>query len=440
MYLRHITDAVRTALTDTPVVLVVGPRQAGKSTLVQSLVKSHESFIGAEIAGNGSLSPVQDQPAVARYITLDNPAVLAVARQDPVSFVDGLTESVVIDEVQRAPELFLPLKASVDRDRRPGRFLLTGSANVLTLPQVADALVGRIEVIHLWPLSQGELIGVRERFLDALFAADFELPTGLSAGPNRQELLEIMLRGGYPEAVARSAPARRRAFFQAYVNTLLSRDVRDLLGISDVSRLAQLIVALASRVGGGVNTEDLSRTLGIPATTLRRYLDLLEVIFVVTRLPAWAVNIIGVRVIKSPKLYMTDTGLLADQLGVTTERMTRDPTLVGALLENFVVTELQKQASWNPLAPKLFHYRESGGREVDIVLEAPDGRVVGVEVKATGTLGAKEFANLRQFADKVGDRFVRGIILYGGTEAVAFAPNLYALPVHSLWATWERNT
>ncbi|HXC24636.1 MAG TPA: ATP-binding protein [Gemmatimonadaceae bacterium] len=422
MYPRYLADSLTAALADTPVVLLVGPRQVGKSTLART------------VASQAVPDNLNDR-SPARYITFDDVDVLTAARQDSIAFIANLEGPVVLDEIQRAPELFLPIKAAVDRDRRPGRFLLTGSADVLTLPTVADSLAGRMEIVHLWPLSQGEIAGAREHFLETVFAPTLKLPgDGDRAHQqvDRQTLIQAVVRGGYPEAVARPSAARRRAFFQSYVSTLLNRDVRDLSGISDVSRLNQLLTAVAGRVGGLTKGEDLSRTLAIPATTLRRYLDLFEMMFLVTPLPAWSLNM-GTRVIKSPKLYLSDTGLLANQLGATVDRIARDPSIFGPLLENFVVNELRKQASWSVDAPTLYHYRAQSGHEVDIVLEAPDGRLVGIEVKATATPGPREFAGLRHLAERVGTRFVRGIVLYGGTDWLPFGPDLYAVPIGALW-------
>lgn len=429
MYTRFVASSVQAALLDTPVVLIIGPRQAGKSTMAQQVALSRT-----------------DTGEQTRYITLDDLDVLAAAKQDPVEFIASLDGPVVIDEIQRAPELFLSIKASVDRNRQPGRFLLTGSADVLLLPKVADSLAGRMEVIHLWPLSQGEILGWQTHFIDNVFAPQFSLSRSLAPSlPHspavdlkdskiavRQELVNTVIRGGYPEAVKRDSPSRRRAFFRSYVNTLLTRDVRDLSGVSDVSRLAQLLTALAGRVGSLAKGEDLSRTLAIPATTLRRYLDLLEVMFIVTPLPAWSVNI-GSRVIKSPKLYMVDTGLLANQISATESRITKEPSVFGPLLENFVVSELQKQITWSDVAPSMFHFRATAGQEVDIVLEAPDGRVVAIEVKATATPTARDFSGLKYMAERLGDKMVRGIVLYGGKESLPFGPNLFAIPVRALW-------
>jgi hypothetical protein len=290
-----------------------------------------------------------------------------------------------------------------------------------------------MEIVHLWPLSQGEMLGVKESFLDLAFAKDFSLKKVTAKRDySRTDLIDILVRGGYPEALVRADPFRRSDFFNAYVTTLLSRDVRDLAGIADVSQISRLLRALVSRVGSILNTADLSRTLEIPATTLKRYFGLLEAIFLVQQVPPWSTNL-DIRVTKSPRVYFTDTGLLAHQARWSAEALADNTWTLGPLLENFVVLELRKQMGWNRSAVSMSYYRTPDGNEVDIVLEGNDGRVVGVEVKATKTLDSKDFRGLQHFAERLGKKLVRGVLLYTGTEKLAFGPNLYALPIGALW-------
>ncbi len=407
MFRRHLAPQVLAALADTPVVLLHGARQAGKSTLAMELA-----------AG----------PHPARYLTLDDAAVLAAAKSDPAGFIAGLKGPVVLDEVQRAPELFLPMKLAVDRDRRPGRFLLTGSANVLLLPRLSEALAGRMEVLTLWPLSQGEIDGVVEDFIDRIFASAFPLRATVVS---REEMARRIVAGGFPEVVLRASP-RRPAWFRSYLTTILQRTVRDLAAIERLHEVPRLLSVLAGRMGTLLNVADLSRTLGIPLTTLQRYLVLLQTAFLLHLLPAWTPGVRR-RVLKSPKILLVDTGLAAHLVGLDSRGMMANVELWGAFVETFVVVELLKQAGWSATRCSLYHFRTVRGEEVDVVLESPDGRVVGVEVKAAVSIDAGDFRGLRVLAQAAGRRFLRGILLYFGEEAVPFGGNLYALPISSLW-------
>jgi len=416
MYRRNIEAALLAALRDTPVVLVKGARQAGKSTLVRT-----------QLAG--------EHPA--RYLTLDDAAVLAAAAHDPEAFIDSLAGPVVIDEVQRVPELFLAIKAAVDRERRPGRFLLTGSADVLLLPRVADALVGRLEPLTLWPLSQGEIEGTRETFIDDLFAP--RLRGFAAASEGRSELLHRLVRGGFPEAVTRTNEDRRRAWFASYLTTILQRDIRDLAQIEGLTALPRLLALLAARCGGLLNVSELSRTSGLPNTTLRRYLVLFETAFLVQLLPAWSAGLES-RLVKSPRLHLCDSGLACHLMGTDLQRLQGTPDLVGPLLETFVTNELRKQSGWSRTRVSLYHFRTHAGREVDLVLESDAGNVVGIEVKASSSLGASDLQGLRALQEAAGSRFLRGVVLYGGREPVAFASNLHALPLETLWGSGGTRT
>ncbi|HVS73696.1 MAG TPA: ATP-binding protein [Phycisphaerae bacterium] len=389
-------------------VFVQGARQTGKSTLVRHMR-------GAE---------------ARPYFTLDDAATLAAAEGDPTGFVSGLGEAVVIDEVQRAPGLALAIKAAVDRGRRPGRFLLTGSANALVLPKLAEALAGRIEIHTLWPLSQGELEGRRETFLDAVFSGHFRV-----AGGGESEwpgLVERMGRGGYPEMLSRSSEERRRAWFGSYVTSIVQRDVRDITNIRDVSDLPRLLALVGTRAASLLDYADIARGTGIPQTTVKRHMALLEATFLVQTLPAWFTNI-GKRLVKAPKMLINDTGLLMYLLGTGTERLREDRTLGGSMLENFVAMELFKQSGWSKVQPKLHHFRTHGGEEVDLVLEDREGRIVGIEVKASASVNGGTFRGLQALAQAAGNKFVRGVVLYTGGAAVSFGEKLVAAPVDALW-------
>ncbi|MBN1942903.1 MAG: ATP-binding protein [Phycisphaerae bacterium] len=409
MFQRHISSRLLEALADSPVVLLHGARQTGKSTLVQHITST-------------------DHPA--KYFTFDDAAVLGAASADPVGFLAGIESSIALDEIQRTLGLFLAIKADVDRNRKPGRYLLTGSANVLMLPKLSESLAGRMEILPLWPLSQGEIEGRPEGFIDSLFAYKPIKP--IKRLKDEPTLLDRILRGGYPEAYHRESPNRRRAWFNSYVSTILQRDVRDLANIDGLNAMPRLLSLLASRIGSLMNHAEVSRSLGIPQTTLKRYLALLEATFLVQPLPAWSSNL-GKRLVKSPKLYLNDTGLAGSLLDLLEERTLRQSPFLGPMVENFVVMELRKQTTWSKTESGLFHFRTLGGLEVDVVLESPSGDLVGIEVKTSATVSAGDFKGLRALAEETGKRFHRGVVLYRGHEIVPFAKNLHAIPIEVLW-------
>ena len=406
---RRLTPQVLAALADTPVVFVRGPRQAGKTTLVQNL---------------------RDHGYDGEYRTLDDAASLAAARNDPDGFVAALPERAIVDEVQRAPDLFRAIKASVDRKRKPGRFLLTGSANALVLPQVSESLAGRMEVLTLLPFSQGEIEGREEVFVEALFAAEFR-PRKIKTG-GWPDLAERIARGGFPEVLTRADAKRRAAWFNSYVTAILERDVRDLANVQNLSELPRLLRLIAARAAGVLNLADLARDARLPLTTLQRHWALLEAVFFVQTLPAWSGNLSS-RLAKAPKVALCDSGLLCHLVDVDAARLQSDALMTGAALESFVAGELTKQAEWGETRPRLFHFRTHKQQEVDFVLEDARGRLVGVEVKKTASPDAGDFKGLRHLQDATGKRFLRGVLLYTGTESVAFGPELYALPVSALW-------
>lgn len=409
---RNLLGDVFTALSDTPVVLINGPRQAGKSTLTQS-------------------QEILQQKR--HYLTFDQPSVLAAAQNDPEGFVAGLPEKVTLDEIQHVPELFPVIKAAVDRHRKPGRFLLTGSANILLLPKLSESLAGRMEILTLWPFSQGEMHRKKEDFIDQLFLTKPHFLTQpTSKWINRTALMEKILTGGYPPLLTRTTSSRRRTWFKSYLTTILQRDVRNFSDISDLNALPRLLTATATRAGSLLNFTDLGRSLMIPQTTVKRYFDILIGTFLVQLLRPWSTNL-GQRVIQTPKAYLTDTGLLAHLLGLTTDRLLLDPSLAGSAMENFVLMELLKQATWSKRQPESFFWRTASGQEVDLLLEDESGRLVGIEIKAGATLGKKDISGLQTLSALAGKRWVRGIVLYTGSDIIPFGKNLHAVPVSHLW-------
>lgn len=405
---RHLTPHLLAALTDTPIVFLRGPRQTGKTTLVRSLM---------------------DGEHPAAYRTFDDVTVLQAAAADPRGFLAAHDGPLILDEVQRVPELYLALKESVDRNRQPGRYLLTGSADVLLLPQVAEYLAGRMEVLTLWPFSVAELTQAGAGFIDAAFRVGPIPPAPPPCAFG--DLVRRVVCGGYPE-VQNRAPARRRAWFGSYLATILQRDIRDLASITGLSELPRLLSLLAARTGQLLSYSDLARTIGIPQTTLKRYIALLQAALLVQFIPAWFANV-GRRLAKAPKVLLTDTGLAAHLLGADEERVMASPELRGQLTESFVLGELVKQISWSSTQPALFHYRTHGQREVDVVLESPAGDLVGIEIKSSASVAGADLKGLRDLADAAGSRFLRGMVLYSGSEVVPFSPNLHAVPLAALW-------
>jgi predicted AAA+ superfamily ATPase len=406
---RNLAPQILAALRDTPVVYLQGPRQAGKSTLAQAL---------------------RDEGHDADYFTLDDAATLAAAQNDPDGFVSGLPERVILDEVQRVPELFRAIKRSVNAKRKPGRFLLTGSAQALVLPKLSESLAGRMEVLTLWPFSQGEIAGRREGFVDACFAREFK--PGKFADTSWPSLTERIANGGYPEVLTRKDTARRQAWFGSYITTILERDVRDLANVTGLRDLPRLLRLAASRAMSLLNFADLSRDAAMPQTTLQRYWALFEATFLVRSLPPWHTNL-GLRLVKTPKVLLGDTGLLCHLLGLDAARLQADDLMTGAALECLVASELTKQISWSETRPGLFHYRTHTQQEVDFVLEDARERLVGIEVKKTASPASSDFKGLRHLSEQTGKKFLRGILLYTGSTSVAFESNLHALPVSSLW-------
>lgn len=407
---RNLTPRVREALADRPAVVLVGPRQSGKSTLANELV---------------------DDGTLTRYVTLDDAVTLAAARSDPVAFVDGLPHGSVIDEVQRAPDAYLAIKARVDRDRRPGGFLLTGSADVLVLPGLANALVGRAEILTLLPLSAGELVGRREDFSAWAFGRPSEPAPPILTKATEPDVVDRLVRGGFPEPALGTQRLRER-WFGSYLTTILQREVRDLADIAGLEELPRLVTMLAARSASLLNVAELSRTSGVPQTTLRRYLALVEGSFLMTTLPAWTGDP-GRRLAKAPKVHMTDTGLAAWLTGSDARRLGSDRERLGALLETFVAMELRKQSGWSDVDARMSHYRSHDDTEVDLVLEDRTGGIVGIEVKASAAVRSSDFKGLRRLAERVGPRWVRGVILYLGGEGTAFGDRLAAVPLTAIW-------
>jgi predicted AAA+ superfamily ATPase len=404
---RYLAPRLREALGDTPAVLIHGPRQSGKTTLVRAV----------------------GEPCGYRYVSFDDEAIRIAAKGDPVGFVNGLPAKTILDEVQRVPEIFTSLKAVIDHRRTPGRFILTGSANVLFVPNLADSLAGRMGILRLHPLAQCEIENRRPRFIDTLFRGGFK--TGIAERLGTA-LAERIATGGYPPALARRARARRRAWYRDYVETQIQRDVRNLTRIHSLDALPKLLALAAAQTSRLVNVADLSAPFELTRQTIHEYVTLLERVFLLERLPSWHTNRLS-RLVKRSKLHMGDTGVACSLLGIDALGLDRDRQMLGALLETFVLQELRRQASWRPEPISFFHFRDRDDFEVDIVMEQGHSAVAGVEVKAAATVGEADFRGLRKLRDAARERFVAGVVLYDGSACVDFRDGLFAVPVRRLW-------
>lgn len=395
------------ALADTPVVIVHGPRQCGKTTLV--------TRVGTRLG--------------FEYVNLDDDAARRAARDDPAGFVARLPERAIIDEVQRAPELLLPLKVEVDQRRVSGRFLLTGSANVLLLPRVADSLAGRMGSIRLHPLAQCEIERMEPKFLRGVMQGEFMVRSSPRLG---EELAARIAAGGFPAALARRTAARRRQWYVDYVDAMVQRDLRDLSRIGSLRTIPKLLKLAASQTARLFNVSDLAAPFQVSRPTIRDYVTLLERIFVVDELPPWHSNRLK-RLVKTPKLHLADTGLACALLGVTAADIWQDRSLLGQMLETFVYGELRRQASGIGEPVDFAHYRDKDGAEVDIVIEHAGARVSGVEVKASSTVHPTDFRGLRRLREATGKRFSCGVVLYDGEVTAGFGDGMFAVPLATLW-------
>ena len=405
MYPRFIERRVKEALTDTRVVLITGPRQSGKTTLA------------GEIAG-------KDTP----FLTLDDATTLKAASEDPVGFVRRL-DRAVIDEVQRAPELLLAIKTAVDADQRSGRFLLTGSANLMTIPTVADSLAGRIETVRLLPLAQAELRANRPTLLDHAFEGKTpEIGNALLS----DDLVHAVLAGGYPEALSRKQWRRRQNWYLDYIEAIVQRDVRDVAQIEQIRLMPRLLRVLAEHSGQLVNHSGFGAPLGMNHVTTRKYTNTFESVYLIQSLQPWYTNKLK-RITKTPKLHFLDAGLLAALKDVSPDRVKSDRTAFGPILETFVFGELLKLATWSEERYQFFHFRDKERNEVDVVLEDRRGRVVGIEVKASATVSSEDFSGMRRLAQACGDRFTFGMVLYDHDQIVPFGEQMIAAPLSCLW-------
>lgn len=409
MYPRYITQRIQESLADTPAVFIMGPRQSGKTTLVKSLI--NETWT---------------------YISLDDQAQLEIARYDPVGFIRNLaSKRIVLDEVQRLPELFVSIKQAIDENREPGRFLLTGSANAMLLPRLSDSLAGRMESIRLLPLSECEINYTTPQFLAQILAA--QVPT-TKIIRIRDYLLDRVTIGCFPEPLQRKTERRRFAWYQEYINALIQRDIQDLAKIDHLDAMAKLVKLCGYYSGKLINLTDFGNNLELDRNTIKKYLGLLTQLFLVDKLPAWHSNEYK-KLIKAPKMHVTDTGLICAMRSLGREKLVQQGKDFGFLVETFVYNELRKQSVWIEEPLIFYHYRDNDKIEVDIIIENGAGHYFAIEVKATASLKATDFLGLQHFKKITGDRFKMGILLYDGDHTTAFGDNLFAVPIASLWST-----
>lgn len=408
LYPRAIEPRLQEAMQDTPVVLLAGPRQAGKTTLVR------------QVAAEKGL----------RYLTLDDDLVLMSAREDPVGMVRDI-DRAVIDEIQRAPSLLLAIKKTVDEDRRPGRFLLTGSANLMTLPTVADSLAGRMETLSLLPLSQSEIEGVNANWIDNAFQGKLLRARQVAVG---DDLIERVLLGGYPEAISRKSVRRRTAWARQYLDAIIQRDVRDISGLEKLDHLPRFLRALAQTAGQMCNYTKLGGQVQLDGKTAAKYLSVFEQMYLLKRVDVWSTNKLS-RIVKTPKLQFVDSGLLPALLEITVDEVKQDRTRFGALLETFVYTELMKHSATSDSEYQLLYYRDADKIEVDVVIEDPIGNLVCVEVKAAATVKSNDLRGLKKMAAVAGKKFKLGVLFYDGQEVLPLGDKIWAVPLSSLWGT-----
>ena len=394
-------------LNEAPVTWIRGARQIGKSTLAQSITND-------------------DRP----YLTLDDASLYKLAKNDPQGFIQGLPNRVVIDEIQLVPELFRAIKFAVDRDRTPGRFLLTGSTNVFALAKASESLAGRMQILDLEPLSQVEIEAGTGRFIDRCFAQEWKMGDSFSTALTREMLWERVCTGGYPEAVKAKSSKTRDRLFSAYLKTILERDVKEITEITRFKQLPQLLRILASRSSQILNRSDVGRVLAIPRTTLDRYFALLEAVFLHKPIEAYHADA-AIALAKADKIQLLDTGLAAHLLELDKSDWTSD--LYGHLVESFICNEVRRLCTWQDRKPALSHFRDKGGREVDIVLDGGRRRgVIGIEVKAKYGLSPKDFRGLQQLKKVAKAEWNTGIVLYQGESIIKHEDN-WAIPIQALW-------
>ena len=407
LYPRLVESRLTTALEDSPVVLIQGPRQCGKTTLARMVGK----------------------PRGYAYVSFDDNATCQAAKDDPTGFVRDLPERIIIDEAQKVPDLFSSIKLSVDHNRIAGRFILTGSVSVLHVRRITDSLAGRMRMINLYPFSQCELEQTTPAFFDALFTGEFKISQKKTS---KKQIIDRIVKGGYPDALALSSESKRMGWYQDSIEALIRHDVPDIAAIRSLATLSKLLSLAATQTAQLFNTSNLAKSFQLSRTTIHDYLTVLETTFMVNRIPAWHNNR-AKRLIKTPKLHISDTGIACALTGLSSSVLADDRERFGPLLETFVLQELQRQANGHEWRHTFSHYRDKDGAEADLVIERDAASLVGVEVKASATIKKADFSGLRKLKNAAGQRFKGGALVYTGETILPFGDKLYAVPLHSLW-------
>ena len=405
---RQLISLLAESIEDSPVTLIHGPRQCGKTTLAKIVGKS----LGYS------------------YFTLDDADTRVVAQNDPMGFISDCPDQAILDEIQRVPELFRILKLSVDRNRKPGRFILTGSTNVLLVPELTDALVGRMETLRLHPLSQQEIEQTQApSFLERLFAGNFQTRQKKRLAKN---LIDRVVAGGYPAALARPLGRRRSSWYRNYVTNLIQKDVLDLARIRSLEAIPKLLTAAANLSGQLFNVSAMSSKLQMNRNTVRDYATLLEQQFLIERLPPWYNNRMK-RLVKTPKIHVGDTGLACAMLGIDSNFLSKNRDQLGRLVESFVFQELKRQASSSDKPYVFYHFRDRDDVEVDMIIEHGAFELAGIEVKAAATVFKSDFKGLRKIKAAYPDKFTFGAVLYDGEICASYGDGMYVVPIRMLW-------
>ena len=406
LFPRHIKPLLLEALKDSPAVLIHGPRQCGKTTLARMVEKTKKYT----------------------YISFDDDVVVSAAKIDPIGFVNSLPNKVILDEIQKAPYLFSALKTVIDNNKTSGRFILTGSANILHLPKLSDSLAGRMHILRLHPLSQRELKQSKPNFLNTLFQCQF---TTKNMKTQPHQLIERIIAGGYPAVFTRPIGRRRANWYRNYVETVIKRDILDISKARSIDILPKLLNISASQTAQLINFTHLANAFQVSRTTICDYVSLLEQMFFLEKLPPWHNNHLK-RLIKTPKLHFCDTGLASAILGYSEQSLKSNHPLLGQLVETFVFQELKRQASCHKEHHSFFHYRDKKGVEVDIIIEKAH-LVSGLEVKSSSTVRISDFKGLYKMKEVLKKRFVCGVVFYNGKMSVCFDKDMYAIPLSVLW-------
>ena len=395
---RHVETKVIEAMLDTPIVAIVGPRQAGKSTLAERFIQKKGT-----------------------HLTFDDPDILAASIADPKGLLENLEKPILIDEIQRNPLILPVIKAIVDQNRAPGFFILTGSANLLTLPKITESLAGRVEIIELLPFSQAELNQAPKKILDSIFELKLE--------NNRLypsiDLLPILIKGGYPETQNR-VPKRVVSWLKSYIKSIVQRDIKEVFDINKTQELNQMLKVLSAYNAGLISANGISKKVSLDHKTVSKYIAALENTYLVREIPTWSKNELS-RTTKQKKINFIDSGLLCALKGITIEKANKDRNLIGNLFESFVFSELLKMANSSDEDYTFYHYRDARKNEVDLIVENSFGDAIGIEIKSTKTASAELFKGLNRINAQI--KLRASVVIYSGEKLLSFGENRWVIPI-----------